>query len=84
MKNLDKIHKIKPFHQDDSNDEDVYILKSQNNSDESTLIVADVTVCLSLHNECSGKYVNSTGKYIINCLCECHKKIEGKNNDIIL
>lgn len=81
MNNLDEIRKIKPFHQNES-DESINIQKSKE-SDESTLIVANVTICLTFHNQCSGKYVNSTGKYIINCLCECHKKIKNENNDTI-
>ena len=39
------------------------------------LEVGDVTYCLTIcHNECSGKYIDSTGKFIINCLCKCHDK----------
>ena len=34
-----------------------------------------VTICLtSDHDQCNGKYVDSQGKFLIKCHCECHLK----------
>jgi len=35
--------------------------------------VADVTACLQECKNCTGLYVDFTGKYKVNCLCQCHK-----------
>ena len=34
-----------------------------------------VTICLTNdHDQCNGKYVDSQGKFLIKCHCDCHLK----------
>lgn len=80
MNNIDQILKIKLSHDKASNNTrslNHNTINSQHlekKSDNSSLIVTHVTICLTVHNECSGKYIDSTGKFIVKCLCQCHNK----------
>lgn len=44
-------------------------------SNDTSINLASVTVCLGDHNLCTGKYTDSIrGNFIITCLCSCHFK----------
>jgi hypothetical protein len=40
----------------------------------SKIMIAKISECLSLHEQCSGTYIDTvTGDYVIRCSCSCHK-----------
>lgn len=48
----------------------------------SKIMIAKISECLSLHEQCSGTYIDTvTGNYVIRCSCSCHK-LEKSNADI--
>jgi hypothetical protein len=42
------------------------------NGSSSLIPIANVTICLDAHENCSSEYIDSTGTYIIRCRCYCH------------
>jgi hypothetical protein len=36
--------------------------------------VANVSLCLTEHSQCTGLYADFTGKYLVKCGCFCHSK----------
>jgi hypothetical protein len=47
-------------------------LDTNKNGSSSLILIADVTICLDAHENCSSEYIDSTGTYIIRCRCYCH------------
>jgi hypothetical protein len=40
----------------------------------SKIMIAKISECLSLHEQCSGTYIDTiSGNYVIQCSCVCHK-----------
>ena len=40
----------------------------------SKIIIAKISECLSFHEQCSGTYIDTvSGDYVIQCSCSCHK-----------
>lgn len=76
---LNKLEKqgIKPFPKEENSISfSNYNIRTQNfdNIQRTNQVeVAIVTVCLTRnHNECTGKYTNSEGEFLIKCECICH------------
>ena len=75
MDNLNHTQEIKSFHNDEDNPRPSNSNKSKQ-ADKIPLVIGNVTSCLTpCHNECSGTYIDSTAKFLINCLCKCHKEL---------
>lgn len=75
MDSLNHKQEIKSFHKDIDNSRPSNPNKIKR-ADKIPLEVGKVTSCLTpCHNECSGTYIDSTAKFVINCLCKCHNKL---------
>lgn len=88
---------LKSFHKEENSiSSSNYNSRTQNinniqNANQVQVEVAIITVCLtSNHNECTGKYINSDGKFLIKCECICHSenphysRIRGKTRSVII
>lgn len=74
MINLNEKQGIKSFHGEANNSKSLNPFTIQK-GEKIPLEVTDVTDCLTVcHDQCSGKYIDCTGKFLINCLCKCHDK----------
>jgi hypothetical protein len=38
----------------------------------SPIPIAEVTICLDSHENCTSEYMDTTRTYIIKCICYCH------------
>jgi hypothetical protein len=47
-------------------------LGTNKNGSSSLILIANVTICLDAHENCSSEYIDSTMTYIIRCRCYCH------------
>ena len=52
--------------------------RSNNNIDDSHQYVeVKITTCLTDdHKKCTGKYINSFGNLLVNCMCNCHNLLD--------
>jgi hypothetical protein len=59
------------------------VSKDESQERELSLIpIAQVTICLdSDHDKCTGRYVDTSGTYVVKCNCPCHSDKKLNKND---
>jgi len=79
INNIIRKHEIKSFHNNKKMstkssyfDNVSSVTDGTNQLKKKPLEICNVTSCLTHHNECSGKYIDYTRKFLINCSCQCH------------